>query len=119
MALSAVVLPAPFGPINPRMRPSSTRRSTPSSATVAPKALRRPLASMQAITLSFLSGGFRRRQTGRAVEQFVRTQSEALNGGTNPGPLFRKKLPAFAFKEQTACAAINEHASAAPGFHQP
>src|SRR5438105_905629 len=46
IALSAVVLPAPFGPINPRMRPSSTRRSTLSKAMVVPKTLRRSRASI-------------------------------------------------------------------------
>ena len=34
--LSAVVLPAPLGPMRPTMRPGSTLKITPSSATVAP-----------------------------------------------------------------------------------
>ena len=32
MQLNSVVLPAPFGPIRPVMRPASTDRSTPRSA---------------------------------------------------------------------------------------
>src|SRR5216684_2761238 len=52
MALSAVVLPAPLGPMSPRMRPSSIRKSMPSSATVVPNALRRPRASMTVMASS-------------------------------------------------------------------
>src|SRR6202171_3778674 len=52
IASSAVVLPAPLGPMSPRMRPSSTRRSTLSNATVVPKVLRRPRASIVAINVS-------------------------------------------------------------------
>src|SRR2546430_12700514 len=40
MACSRVDLPAPLAPNSPRMRPSSTVKSTPSSATVLPKDLR-------------------------------------------------------------------------------
>ena len=56
IALSAVVLPAPLGPMTPRMRPSSTRKSMPSSATVVPKTLRKPRASIVAITSTLLPG---------------------------------------------------------------
>jgi len=38
-----VVLPAPFGPSRPNTAPSGTARSTPASATVAPKRLVTPL----------------------------------------------------------------------------
>src|ERR1700682_3121097 len=51
IALSAVALPATLGPMSPRMRPSSTRRSTLSNATVVPKTLRRPCASIVAIKI--------------------------------------------------------------------
>src|SRR5438270_8882003 len=97
MALSAVVLPAPFGPISPRMRPSSTPRSTPSSAMVVPKALRRPRASMQAMASAVLLAGLGRlRFVGLrlrgvlllllvgAVEQFFRFQPEPLDRRGNP-----------------------------------
>ena len=40
MALRAVVLPAPFGPMRPTMRPGWTVKLTPSSARCAPNALR-------------------------------------------------------------------------------
>jgi hypothetical protein len=36
IALSAVVLPAPFGPIRPTIRPAEMSKSMPSSATVLP-----------------------------------------------------------------------------------
>src|SRR5882672_11479530 len=60
IALSAVVLPAPFGPIIPRMRPSSTCKSMPFSATVVPNALRRPRASIVAMALTFFRRAARR-----------------------------------------------------------
>src|SRR5512139_3291397 len=37
MQLKSVVLPAPFGPIRPTMRPASTSKETLSSATMPPK----------------------------------------------------------------------------------
>src|SRR5881409_3356846 len=100
MALSAVVLPAPLGPMIPRIRPSSTRRSTPSSAMVVPKALRRPRASMHAMASAFLLAGLgnfrfvgpRFRGVGLlqvgAVEQFLCFQSEPLDCCGDPWPLF-------------------------------
>src|SRR5437660_877759 len=41
----AVVLPAPFGPSKAKTEPHSTRRSTPRSASVAPKRLCSPTAA--------------------------------------------------------------------------
>src|SRR5450755_1286208 len=110
IALSAVVLPAPFGPMSPRIRPSSTRKSMPSSAIVVPKALRRPRASMHVMASAFLLGGirlggFRRRgirgrPAGRPVQEFFRFQAEPLNGGVNPGPFFAKELLALAPQQE-------------------
>src|SRR4051794_5572763 len=40
MQLKSVVLPAPFGPIRPTMRPGATPNETPSSATMPPKRTR-------------------------------------------------------------------------------
>src|SRR3954467_3824018 len=114
MAFSAVVLPAPFGPMIPTIRPSSTRRSMPSSATVVPNAFRRPRASMHdmasallvfvrallvraLLVRALLVGslyGFRL-DTARAVQQFLRVQAETLNHGHNPGPFFLQKLLAL------------------------
>src|SRR6266404_1950257 len=131
IALSAVVLPAPFGPMSPRMRPSATRRSTPSSAMVVPKALRRPRASMTVMASALLLvrggirlGGFRRcgicrRPAGRPVQEVFGLQAEPLNGCVDPGPLFSKKLLPFALQQQTACAGIDEHAEAASALDQP
>src|ERR1700687_3961756 len=131
IALSAVVLPAPLGPMSPRMRPSSIRKSTPSRAMVVPKALRRPRASMTVMASAFLLvlggirlGGFRRcgicgRPAGRSVQEFFRLQAEPLNGCVDAGPLFSKKLLPFAPQQQSACAGIDEHAEAASAFYQP
>src|SRR5882672_5896014 len=106
MALSAVLLPAPLGPMSPRMRPSSTRRSTPSSAMVVPKALRRPRASMQAMASALL---FRVRPGGAGcgrLQELLRGQAEALNGRVDPGPLLGHELLAFAAQQQLARARI-------------
>src|SRR6266568_2784138 len=86
IALSAVVFPAPLGPISPRMRPSSTRKSTPSRATVAPKALRRPAASMHVMASAILLVG------GAASQQFFRFQAEPPDRCVDPRPFLRKKL---------------------------
>src|SRR5215472_1890531 len=114
IALSAVVLPAPLGPMSPRMRPSSTHKSTPSSAMVVPKALRRPRASMHAIASALLS--FIRR---RLLEQLLRSQAEPLNGCVDPRPFVGEKLLPFALQQQIARAGIDEHAAAPPGLDQP
>src|SRR5579872_3867503 len=119
MALSAVVFPAPLGPISPRMRPSSTRRSTPSSAMVLPKALRRPRASITAMASALLLFALRLRLGLRvAVQQLFRLQSQPLDGGGDPRPLFRKKLAAFALQQEVARSALDEHAQPSPLLHQ-
>src|SRR6202521_2021840 len=131
IALSAVVLPAPLGPMSPRMRPSSTRKSTPARAMVVPKALRRPRASMTVMASALLLvlggirlGGFRRcgicgRPAVRPVQEFFRLQAEPQNDCVDPRPLFAKKLLPFALQQQTACAGVDEHAEAASAFDQP
>jgi hypothetical protein len=45
LALTTVVLPAPFGPSRPKTLPPGMVRSTPSTAVVAPKRLVRPRAT--------------------------------------------------------------------------
>src|SRR5947209_4083681 len=111
MALRAVVLPAPLGPMSPRMRPSSTRRSTPSSAMVVPKALRRPRASMHAMASSlplFLGLGLRP-QARDAAQQVFRGQTQPLNAFADPGPFFTQELLPFALPQQVARAGVDEH----------
>src|SRR2546428_8512992 len=118
IALSAVVLPAPLGPMMPRMRPSSTRKSMPSSATVVPKAFRRPRASMDAMASALLLFGFRLRPVACAgLQQFFRCQAKPLNGCVDPGPLFGKKLLAFALQQEVARAGLDEHAETSPLLH--
>src|SRR5688500_14266555 len=107
MASSAVVLPAPLGPMRPRMRPSSTRRSMPSTATLLPYALRRPWASMVAIVSALLVGFF-------GGEQLVDLQAEPLDGGANVRPFVAQELLPLALEQQGARAGVDEHAAAAP-----
>src|SRR5689334_11525762 len=111
IALSAVVLPAPLGPIRPRMRPSSTRRSIPSSATVVPNALRRPWAAIVAI-LAFppavRSGGI----------QLFLGETEPLNGCGDAGPFFVEKLLTLVFEQSFASAVLNEHSQSPPVLDQ-
>src|SRR5215468_9240472 len=100
-AFSAVVLPAPLGPISPRMRPSSTRKSTPSSATVVPNDLRRPRASMHAIASALLLSVLRLVQRTSAaiflsLQQLFRRQAKPLDRCRDPRPLFGQKFPALA-----------------------
>src|SRR6266581_1923690 len=112
MAWSAVLLPAPLGPTIPRMRPSSTRRSIPSKATVVPKVLRRPRASMHGMASALLLGGMRRRRVGRAgIQEFLRVQTEPSDGCVDPGPVLGKELLAFALQQQLARAGIDEYAA--------
>src|SRR5579871_179021 len=119
MALSAVVLPAPLGPISPRMRPSSTRRSTPSKATVVPKAFRRPRASITGMASAFLLFALRLRVVVRvAVQQLFRFQPQPLDGGGDSRPLFHQELAALALQQQLARSVLDEHAQPPPLLHQ-
>src|SRR5205814_4787489 len=118
MAFSAVVLPAPLGPTSPRMRPSSTRKSIPSSATVAPKVLRRPRASMHAMVLALLTCVRRGAARFGGSQQFLRGQAEPLDGRLDPGPLLGKKLVALALQQQIAGAGVDEHAAPSPALDQ-
>src|SRR6266436_8280391 len=111
------------------MRPSSTRKSIPSTATVVPNAFRRPCASMHAMASALLLRRFRfgwfrlcvirRRPVGSAVHQFFRLQAEPLDGRADPRPFFAKKLLPFALQQQIARTGIDEHAEASLGFDQP
>src|SRR3954466_8007226 len=93
IALSAVVLPAPLGPMSPRIRPSSTRRSMPFRAIVFPNALRRPRASMHAIRSALLIFGFGLETASRAAfQEIFRGEAEPLDGFLDPRPFFFEKL---------------------------
>src|SRR5262245_53263752 len=101
------------------MRPSSTRRSTPSSATVVPKALRSPRASMLAMISALLLPGVRFRQAALAgFQQLSRREAEALDGGEDPGPLLVEELLALALQQQLARPGVDEHAAAPPALHE-
>src|SRR5688500_13836099 len=119
MALIAVVLPAPLGPMSPRIRPSSTRRSKPSSARVVRKALRRPRASMDAIASAVLLGCIRHRPpmcTG--LQQLFRREAEPLDGRVDPGPDFGQELLPLVSQQQIARAGVDEHAAASLALHE-
>src|SRR6266496_1411360 len=119
IALREVVFPAPLGPIIPRMRPSSTRKSTPSSATVVPKTLRRPRASTHAIASLFLLFSFCFSLPTCAIfQELFRLQSEPLNRPVHSGPLLSEKLLPFAFQQQTARAGVDKHAETASGLNK-
>src|SRR5438270_8134391 len=108
IALSAVVLPAPLGPMRPRMRPSSTRRLMPSSATVVPYVFRRPRASMHVMPSALLL----------SIEQLFRVQPEPLNRFPDPRPLVGEELFPFALQQQIARAGPDEHAQASLLLHE-
>src|SRR5580765_4017415 len=94
------------------MRPSSTRRSTPSSATVSPKALRRPRASRIAIPLPALSRPVGRgSRGGTLLEELARGQAEALDHRVDPRPLLRQESAAFSLEETGSRASLDEHAA--------
>src|SRR5438046_3608923 len=85
----------------PRMRPSSTRKSMPSSATVVPKAFRRPRASMHAISSALLFFGFRfRLMACGSLQKFFRCHAEPLNGCGDPGPFFGEELLVFDLQQE-------------------
>src|SRR6185437_11864978 len=56
MALNAVVLPAPFGPISPTIEPSATSRETSSSATMPPNRRRTWSSARRATSVCRLQG---------------------------------------------------------------
>src|SRR5215467_8092077 len=112
MALSAVVLPAPFGPISPKIRPSGSSSSKPSSATVVPNDLRNPRASMHAMASPLFLFCLRRLAFRAAVEHVFRFQSEALDGSGYFGPALVEKVPAFPLQQRGARARIHKHAEA-------
>src|SRR5262249_40147012 len=127
MALSAVVLPAPFGPMSPTMRPLSMRKLTPSSACVAPKLLVSPLASTIAVIFfTWRSGGAAapgrrprsgRRRSARAL-QVIRAQAEALDGGVDLRPFVLEEALPFVLHQRLAGAGAHEHAEAPALLHQ-
>src|SRR4051812_16590553 len=116
IALRAVVLPAPLGPMSPTIRPSSTRRSTPASAMVFPNALRRPRASMHAMRSALLLFRFRlETASGTAVQKFFGGKAEQANGFVDPRPFFLQKPLPFAAQQKGAGAGIDKHAAPTPG----
>src|SRR5208282_1438905 len=75
--LTNVVLPAPLGPISPRISPRSSRIETSSLATRPPKRLVRPRVSRSLAMLSRLPRPLAE-ETGRAQQEDEKHEREAI-----------------------------------------
>src|SRR5438067_13666055 len=91
MALKAVVLPAPFGPMRPTIEPSATSRETSSSATIPPNRSRAWSSA-------------RRRTSVRRLER-------AAAGGLHPG-----EHPGRRGAVREACEQLREERVGPPAF---
>src|SRR3954454_23180686 len=112
MAFRTVVLPAPLGPISPRIRPCSTCRSMLSTATVFLNTLRRPRPSISAISAVLLFGiGIR----WHNLQQVFRGQAEALDPCGDARPLLCEKSLAPSGQQQLLSSIHHEH-SQPPSF---
>src|SRR4051812_7170194 len=100
------------------MRPSSTFRSIPSSATVAPNVLRRPRASIHAMVSALLALVCHGPAAGPRSEQFLRREPQALDRRQDCGPLSGEKFFTLTLQQQTARAGVDEHAAPAFFFDQ-
>src|SRR5580658_2886349 len=98
MARRAVVLPAPFGPMSPTIRPACTEKLARSSATCAPYFFVRSRASMSEVILILVGGlvrfgvaaaGRRSRVCDRRGlrKQFLRGEAEPVDDRQNLRPL--------------------------------
>src|SRR5258705_178523 len=99
------------------MRPSSTCRSMPSSATAVPYVLRRPCASIGSMaSASFLwSVGCVDRAR---FQQFFRRETEPPDGRGEPGPLLGQESPALGFEPRGASPGSAEHPEASLLLHE-
>ena len=120
IAFKAVVLPAPLGPMSPRMRPSSTRRLAPSRRDGRAVGLAQPACFYGCHGFSSPSRVHRARDLGVAPvsSSSFGLQAEALNGCVDPGPLFGQKLLPFALQQQFARAGVDEHAETAAALDE-
>src|SRR5262249_8966991 len=115
MALSAVVLPAPLGPMRPTIRPASTLKFTASSARVVPKFLVSPRASI--IVVIALSRR-RLRRPGcsmrfRALPQQLGSgKPQALDRCVDLRPLLFEEARLLVLHERLARSFAHEHAAA-------
>src|SRR3569833_3358375 len=124
MALRAVVLPAPFGPMRPTMRPVSIEKLTWSRARVLRKFFVRPRASIiVVIVLSRARGGDLRRPGrsmgfGTLAEQLGGGQTQALDRRVDPRPLVIEKSGSLVFHERLTHPNTHEHSATSPLFDQ-
>src|SRR5579859_2299553 len=123
MARSALVLPAPLGPMRPTMRPASILKLARSNATCAPYFLVRFFASMSGAMISFVLGfaAGRRGRVGdsrRLGKQFLRGESEPVDDGENLRPILVEEAFALAGQQQPPRAIAHVHAPSAALFDQ-
>src|ERR1700720_2421356 len=114
MVLSAVVLPAPFGPMRPTIRPASTSKLTASSA----RTPRYDLVSARALTISLIiiswcRGPWRTGSGDAAFQKLAWRESEPLHGRVDLGPLFSEEALTLVREQGLACAGTDEHAQTA------
>src|SRR5688572_4285558 len=120
-ALSAVVLPAPFGPIRPTMRPGPTLKFTSFSARVEPNCLPSPRATIKSLTIVSLARFFfalqarsrRGRNLVELIQQILGLEAQALDAARDLGPLFLQEMLAFVLHQRAARAFCDKHAAAA------
>src|SRR5262245_9056747 len=99
--------------MSPRMRPSSTRKSTPSSAMVAPKALRRPRASITAMALVLLlCGVWCRPSTGGAFAWSCGSLDGLLTGCVVLGSFVGENVLSLVLQQQVSRIGFADHAQA-------
>src|SRR5262245_40264554 len=98
----AVVLPAPFGPIRPTMRPLCTLKSTLSRARRSPNVRVRPRASITAVIVGLR---FVRMIRGRGLrgghvgQQLAGVEAQPRNRGDHFRPLVLEEFLAFVLEQ--------------------
>src|SRR5690349_1795625 len=118
MDLITVVLPAPFGPLRPTIRPASTLRSTPRTTGVLPYRFVRPRASIIAVIFSIRRGARRERLGCRGrfrttFHEFFGCEAKARDGRVDLRPFRLEEVHTLVFHESGAGPFIDEHAPAA------
>src|SRR5271165_3845802 len=125
MARSAVVFPAPLGPMRPTMRPGSIVKFTSSSATCDPYFLDRCCARISAAlgtSVILVSGSPRRRrgmgECGGPREQLLRRESQPMDDRKDLRPFLVEEALALAGEQHPPRAVAHIHAASAALLHE-